>query len=83
LAFLPVSPDSSIAASAGRFPKPVLVRTSTPTVAGDEVIILGKLDEKTDSKSEEGLFFLPAWLRGSRSDANKIEIMMMLHVQRI
>jgi type II secretory pathway component GspD/PulD (secretin) len=53
------------------------------TVGDDEIIILGGLDEKTDTDNAEGISFFPDFLRGTKTETNRTEIMLMLHVQRI
>ena len=58
------------------------LRTSV-LVNSDEVVILGGLEKVTDSKTNEGISFLPDFLRSKNNTNERTEIMMLLHVQRI
>jgi type II secretory pathway component GspD/PulD (secretin) len=65
---------------------PTLIKRELDTVItakDDEVIILGGLEEIQLEEGKDGLSFLPDWLRGSRKNDSKTEIILMLHVQRI
>jgi type II secretory pathway component GspD/PulD (secretin) len=53
------------------------------TVSNDDVIVLGGLDERSESSGREGFSFLPDFFRGTHSDGSQTEILLMLHVQRI
>jgi type II secretory pathway component GspD/PulD (secretin) len=78
--------SSFIPTSTGVNNSPTLLKRelkTSVTVANDEIIILGGLDEKTDNESREGLSFLPAFLKGKKTETNQTEIMLVLHVQRI
>jgi type II secretory pathway component GspD/PulD (secretin) len=65
---------------------PTLVTREVSTsvgIRGDEILVLGGLDQLKESAANRGLPFLPEFLR-SRSDANtKSEILLILQVQRI
>lgn len=53
------------------------------TVSGDELIILGGLDEVTNKTGGAGLSFLPAVFGSSRSESSRTELLILLNVQRI
>jgi type II secretory pathway component GspD/PulD (secretin) len=57
--------------------------STSVSVGDDEIVFLGGLDETSDSDSREGLFFMPSFLRGSRHENDRMEIILMLHVQRL
>ena len=65
---------------------PTLLKRELKTsvsVRDDELFIMGGLDETRESASSKGVPFLPGFLRGSRSDSEATEILLMLHVKRI
>jgi hypothetical protein len=57
--------------------------STSVSVGDDEIVFLGGLDETSDSDSREGLFFMPSFLCGSRHENDRMEIILMLHVQRL
>jgi type II secretory pathway component GspD/PulD (secretin) len=65
---------------------PTLLKRELKTsvsVSDDEIIILGGLDEISNTRNSSGFSFFPAFLRGSKEENSKTEILLMLHVQRI
>jgi type II secretory pathway component GspD/PulD (secretin) len=74
------------ATSTGVNNSPTLLKREIHTsvvVNSEEIIILGGLDKVTDSKSSDGLSFLPDFFKSSSNVNERTEIMMLLHVQRI
>lgn len=57
--------------------------TTDVTVTGDELIILGGLDEMTEKTGDSGLSFLPAFMRADRAENSRTEVLILLNVQRI
>ena len=53
------------------------------TAKDDEMIVLGGLEESQDTGSEQGLSFLPKFMRASSDESTKTEIMVFLNLQRI
>lgn len=49
----------------------------------DEMIILGGLEESQHTESNQGLSFLPSFMRSNTEDEVKTEIMMILQMERI
>jgi len=57
--------------------------TTSVGVRGDEVLVLGGLDQSQVSDTGAGLSFLPAWLKAKTSSDQKTEILLVLQAQRI
>jgi type II secretory pathway component GspD/PulD (secretin) len=53
------------------------------TVEDDALLILGGLEENTETHSEKGFSFLPDSFRGRQLQDDRTEIMLVLHVKRI
>ena len=65
---------------------PTLLKRELATNVGvrtDDILVLGGLDEEKTSEEENGLSFLPRWMRASGTERRKTEILMVLHVQRL
>jgi type II secretory pathway component GspD/PulD (secretin) len=53
------------------------------TVRGDEMIIIGGLEEQKNTESSSGLSFLPAFFRTKSDDESQTEIVLLLQAERI
>lgn len=65
---------------------PTLMKRELSTsvvVGGNDVVLLGGLDEDRSQGDDSGLFFLPAWLRSHGEQSSRSEIVLMLHVERV
>jgi general secretion pathway protein D len=56
---------------------------STVSVADGEIIVLGGMNQSGDSNTSQGLSFLPNFMRSKSSEANKVELLLLLQAQRI
>jgi type II secretory pathway component GspD/PulD (secretin) len=61
----------------------ILKRSASTTVSvrPGELIVLAGLDERKDTSSSSGLFFLPDWMRGTNHDDSRSQLVLMLEVQ--
>lgn len=78
--------SSFVPTTTGVNQSPTLLKRELQTqvsAKADEMIVLGGLEENQGTQSEQGLSFLPKFLRASGDDQTKTEIMVVLHVQRI
>lgn len=65
---------------------PTLIKRAVDTVVqahDDDVIILGGLDENSDTKTRSGLPFLPSVLQSNSSNKTNSSIVVVMHVKRI
>jgi type II secretory pathway component GspD/PulD (secretin) len=65
---------------------PTLVTREISTsvgVKGDEVLVLGGLDEDKDTTSSTGPFFLPSFLRATSGEKSRSEVLLILQATRI
>jgi len=65
---------------------PTLVTREISTsvgVKGDEVLVLGGLDEEKDSSNSTGPFFLPSFLRATSGEKSRSEVLLILQATRI
>jgi type II secretory pathway component GspD/PulD (secretin) len=78
--------SSFISTENGVNSSPTLLKRELKTsvsVVDDEVIVLGGLDEVSNKDNVSGFSFFPSFLKGSKKEDNKTEIMLLLHVQKI
>lgn len=78
--------SSFVPTTTGVNQSPTLLKRELQTqvsAKADEMIVLGGLEESQATESEQGLSFLPRFLRSSGDDRTRTEIMVVLHVQRI
>lgn len=78
--------SSFVPTTSGVNQTPTLLKRELQTqvsAKAEEIIVLGGLDESQDTDQEQGLSFLPAFLRSSGTNKQRTEIMLMLHVQRL
>lgn len=78
--------SSFVPTTTGVNQSPTLLKRELQTqvsAKADEMIVLGGLEESQATESEQGLSFLPRFLRSSGDDRTRTEIMIVLHVQRI
>lgn len=57
--------------------------TTSVGIRGDEVLVIGGLDETKDNATSSGLSFLPEFLRAKMVSKSKAEILLVLQAQRI
>lgn len=75
-----------VATSNGVNSSPTLIKrelTTEVTIADGQIILLGGLDDEKTTGNESGLPFLPGFLRSSRSQNVKTEVVLMLQAERI
>lgn len=53
------------------------------TAHDDEIIMLGGLDEDRTTSTDSGFSFFPSWLRSKSNEGQRIEVVLLLHVQRL
>ncbi|MDR3086409.1 MAG: hypothetical protein LBU45_00405 [Azoarcus sp.] len=53
------------------------------TIEDDELLILGGLEENTETQTDKGISFLPDIFRGKRSENERTEIVLVLHVKKL
>lgn len=78
--------SSFVPTTTGVNQSPTLLKRELQTqvsAKSDEMIVLGGLEESQTAESEQGLSFLPKFLRSSGDEKTKTEIMVVLHLQRI
>lgn len=56
---------------------------STVSLADGEIIVLGGMNQSSDSNTAQGVSFLPNFMRSKAADASKVELLLLLQVQRI
>jgi len=65
---------------------PTLTKRALKTSVGmqdGDLIVLGGLTENKDSKSRDGLSFLPSFMQSTGAESSKSEILLVLQVQRL
>lgn len=65
---------------------PTLIKREISTSIGadsNDVIVLGGLDEEKNSQDKSGLSFLPNWMKSRGGESSKIQILLVLQVQKI
>ena len=78
--------SSFIPTTTGVNQSPTLLKRELQTqvsARADEMIILGGLEESQGTDSEQGLSFLPRFLRASSDTQTKTEIMIFLNLQKL
>lgn len=78
--------SSFVATTTGVNQSPTLLKRELVTqisTSNDDVVMLGGLDESQSNEGNDGLTFLPAFLRSSAKTDQRTEIMVLLNVQRI
>lgn len=78
--------SSFVATTTGVNQSPTLLKRELVTqisTTNDDVVMLGGLDESQSNEGNDGLTFLPAFLRSSAKTDQRTEIMVLLNVQRI
>lgn len=78
--------SSFVATTTGVNQSPTLLKRELQTqvsAKADDMVVLGGLEETHDIDEEQGLSFLPKFLRASGEDKQRTEIMIVLHVERI
>lgn len=78
--------SSFVATTTGVNNSPTLLKrelTTQVSAKSDEMIVLGGLEENQSTVNEQGLSFLPAFMRANTDDRIKTEIMVVMNVQRI
>jgi type II secretory pathway component GspD/PulD (secretin) len=56
---------------------------STVSLVDGEIIVLGGMNQSSDSTTAQGVSFLPSFLRSKSGDASKVELLLLVQVQRI
>jgi type II secretory pathway component GspD/PulD (secretin) len=54
--------------------------STTVLIKPGEVVVLAGMDEKRDSSSSSGLFFLPDFMKGTNSEVSRSQLVLMLEV---
>jgi type II secretory pathway component GspD/PulD (secretin) len=57
--------------------------TTELSLQNDDVVVIGGLEQDSNTEGNRGLSFFPDWLRSDQTDSTKSEILLMLHVQRL
>ena len=75
-----------IATTTGVNNSPTLTKRALKTSVGmqdGDLIVLGGLTENKESKSHDGLSFLPKFMQTTGNEASRSEILSVLQIQRI
>ncbi|GHU32599.1 bacteriophage-related lipoprotein [Betaproteobacteria bacterium] len=79
--------SSFIATTTGVDASPTLTKRELTTEltlsSDDDVVVIGGLEQDSNTEGNRGLSFFPDWLRSDQTDTTKSEILLMLHVQRL
>lgn len=73
------------ATSTSSIDSPTILKRQSSTVIDakeGEVIVLAGLDESRDSRTSEGLSWLPAFMRSTSHSSNRSQVLLMMEVQR-
>jgi general secretion pathway protein D len=56
---------------------------SNVSMSDGEIIVLGGLNQSSDTNTSQGVSFLPKWMRSTDGDSSKVELLLLLQVQRL
>jgi type II secretory pathway component GspD/PulD (secretin) len=56
---------------------------SNLTLDDGEMVVIGSLNQSSDSDTAKGLSILPNWMKSKNSDSSQSELLLLLQVQRV